>query len=46
MEKPLVSVIMSAFNERPDMISSAINSILQQTYKKIELHIFDDSTKK
>ena len=43
--KPLVSVIMPAFNERPDMISDAINSILQQTYRNIELHIFDDSTK-
>ena len=45
MEEPLVSVIMPAFNERPDMITDAINSILQQTYSNIELHIFDDSTK-
>lgn len=43
--QPLVSVVMPAFNERPDMITDAINSILQQTYKNIELHIFDDSTK-
>ena len=43
--RPLVSVIMPAFNERPDMITDAINSILQQTYDNIELHIFDDSTK-
>ena len=43
--KPLVSVVMPAFNERPDMISDAINSILQQTYNSIELHIYDDSTK-
>lgn len=43
--RPLVSVVMPAFNERPDMISDAINSILQQTYKNVELHIFDDSTK-
>ncbi len=44
-KRPLVSVVMPAFNERPDMISDAVNSILQQTYNNIELHIFDDSTK-
>lgn len=43
--RPLVSVVMPAFNERPDMITDAINSILQQTYDNIELHIFDDSSK-
>ena len=43
--RPLVSVIMPAFNERPDMITVAINSILQQTYENIELLIYDDSTK-
>ena len=43
--QPLVSVVIPAFNERPDMITDAINSILQQTYSNIELHIFDDSTK-
>lgn len=42
---PFVSVVMPAYNERPDMITDAINSILQQTYQNIELHIFDDSTK-
>ena len=42
--KPLVSVVMPAFNESPDMIKGAINSILEQTYKNIELHIYDDST--
>lgn len=41
----LVSVIIPAFNERPDMITDAVNSILNQTYKNIEIHIFDDSTK-
>ena len=44
--RPLVSVIMPAFNERPDMITASISSILQQTYKNIELIILDDSIKK
>lgn len=43
--KPLVSVVMPAFNEAPEMISGAVESILNQTYPDIELHIFDDSTK-
>lgn len=43
-ENPLISVIMPAFNERPDMISDAIDSIIKQTYTNFELHIFDDST--
>ena len=42
--QPLVSVIMPTFNEVPEMVSSAIQSILQQTYKNFEFHIFDDST--
>lgn len=44
-QQHLVSVVMPAFNERADMISDAISSILKQTYQNIELHIFDDSTK-
>lgn len=44
-KKPLVSVIIPAFNENPEMIANAINSILMQNYDNIELHIFDDSTK-
>lgn len=43
--RPLVSVIIPAFNESPKMISDAINSILKQTYNNLEVHIFDDSTK-
>lgn len=43
--QPLVSVIMATFNESPRIVSEAISSILNQTYKNIELLIFDDSTK-
>ena len=40
----LISVVMPVFNEKPDIICYAINSILQQTHVNIELLIFDDST--
>lgn len=39
--KPLVSVLMPVFN-REDFVKQAINSILQQTYKNIELIVCDD----
>ena len=42
--RPLVSVVMATFNEPLEFISSAIESILTQTYKNIELLILDDST--
>lgn len=41
---PHVSVIIPAYNESPTIISEAINSIIHQSYKNIEIHIFDDST--
>ena len=41
MELPLVSVIMSAFNEE-EYIGEAVNSILRQTYQNFELLIIDD----
>ncbi|MCL2682472.1 MAG: glycosyltransferase [Bacteroidales bacterium] len=41
---PLVSVVMATFNETPEMISTSINSILQQTLRDFELLIIDDST--
>ena len=43
-DKPLISVIIPAFNESATDISNAISSILQQTYTNIEVLIFDDST--
>jgi len=39
--KPLVSVIMTVFNEEKN-IERALNSLLAQTYKNIEVIIFDD----
>lgn len=43
--EPLVSVVMATFNETPEMIRNAIESIVQQTYQNWELHILDDSTR-
>lgn len=42
--KPLVSVIMPAFNAE-DTIVNAVNSILAQTYDNIEIIIIDDASK-
>src|ERR1700722_13362539 len=43
MPEPLVSVIISAYN-RPDMLRSALKSVLHQTYTNLEIIIQDDST--
>ncbi|WP_366923002.1 glycosyltransferase [Metallumcola ferriviriculae] len=40
---PLVSILIPAFN-RPDYLEIALNSVLAQTYEKIEIVICDDST--
>ncbi len=43
--KPLVSVIMAVYNDKPEFMSQSISSILNQTYRNFELLIFDDSDK-
>lgn len=42
-KKPLVSVVMSVYNEA-SFVSEAISSILNQTYRNIELIIVDDAS--
>lgn len=41
-QKPLVSVIIPTY-KRPDTLSRAINSVLAQTYKNIEIIVVDDN---
>ena len=43
-ERSLVSVVMATFNETPDLVGKAIESILNQTYTNLEFFILDDST--
>lgn len=45
MERDLVSVVMATYNEPSQYISIAISSILNQTYRYLELLIADDSTR-
>lgn len=44
MNQPLVSIIMPTYNWKKEWISLAIDSILQQTYKNIELIIINDAS--
>ena len=39
----LVSVIISTYN-RPQLLKRAINSVLKQTYKNIEIIVVDDNS--
>ncbi len=43
-ENPLVSVLLNCYNAQ-DTISKAIKSVLSQTYKNIELIVWDDASK-
>ncbi|WP_294257350.1 glycosyltransferase [Propionivibrio sp.] len=40
--KPLVSVIIPTFNQRPDFLLSAVNSVLKQSFEDIELVVSDN----
>ncbi len=44
MSNPLVSVIIPAYNHE-NYVQECINSIIEQTYKNIELIIVDDGSK-
>ena len=46
MSKPKISVIMSEYNTPPDYLRASIESILNQTFKDIEIIIVDDCGKK
>lgn len=42
-QQPLVSILIPAYN-RPKYLEEALKSVINQTYKKIEIIICDDST--
>ena len=44
IENPLVTVLLNCYNAQ-DTISKAIKSVLSQTYKNIELIVWDDGSK-
>ena len=43
-ETPLVSVIMATYNDKPEYIKQSLESVVNQTYRNIEILIIDDST--
>ena len=42
----LVSVILSVYNEPCEMVSKSIDSIINQTYKNIEIILINDNQEK
>jgi hypothetical protein len=46
MKNPLVSVIISVFNEKSDNLLLSLNSIINQDYDNIEIILIDDGSKK
>lgn len=44
MDKKLISVIVPTYNEKEGLLRKAIDSILNQTYPKIELLVIDDGS--
>ena len=44
MDEPVVSVLMSVYNARPDELRQAIESILNQTFKDFEFIIINDGS--
>lgn len=42
-EKPLISVVIPTYN-RPDFLKRAIKTVLNQTYKNLEILIIDDAS--
>ncbi|MDD4689312.1 MAG: glycosyltransferase [Eubacteriales bacterium] len=43
MNTPLVSAVITTYKRKPEMVVRAAKSILNQTYKNIELFVVDDS---
>lgn len=43
MDAPLISILMSAYNETPTELDECINSILHQTYSNFEFLIINDN---
>ena len=44
MSKPLASVLMPVYNERPKYLYAAVDSVLRQTFRNFELLLIDDGS--